>query len=222
LTSTYPPGIGQKLGESYNAENRARNDVKGVMYFMYPIITRDPKYRFLQLEDAKEKNLGDRTRWVKNHQVDLDSDVSAFYDELMAWVRKRREGPHLTHYTQAPRHIDFPVRPRPPKDKSKWGSNLKDVSTFCQLRLEAGRPVLSWQRPAKARVDKDRRLLATGRYVDEEVTTVPIPVPDPKRGFTQPPTRVTRARLDLPPGNRQGGSPTNTGDCLRSARRKMP
>jgi hypothetical protein len=94
-------GIGQKRGGSHNAETPARNDVKGVMYFMYFIISRDPKYRFLQLDDAKEEELGDRTRWVKNPHVHLDTDVSVFYNEVMDWVWKRREGPHLTHYTQA-------------------------------------------------------------------------------------------------------------------------
>jgi hypothetical protein len=54
--------ISQKRGGSHNAENPARNDVKGVMYFMYSIITRDPKCRFLQLDDAKGEELGGRTR----------------------------------------------------------------------------------------------------------------------------------------------------------------
>ncbi|KAK4038852.1 hypothetical protein C8A01DRAFT_47570 [Parachaetomium inaequale] len=178
-------GIGQARHEGggyHNTEKPARNDVKGVAFCIYAIITRDPKSRFLHLDDAKEDELEDRTRWIKHPQVELDSDVSTFYDELMAWVRKRREGPRLTHYTQAPRHIDFPVPPEPPRDEDDEGRSLIGMLGSCGTRLEAGRPVLNWQRPPLARTDKNRRLLATGKYADEEVERVPIPVPDPKRG----------------------------------------
>lgn len=137
----------------------------------------------------------DGERWVKHPQVQLDDDVSVFYDELMAWVQTRRGHSPLAHHTQAPRYIEVPIPPTPPRDEMKRnrGANLAGVVTRCQSRLEAGRPVLTWQRPPKAKVDKSRRLLATGRYADEKIETVPIPVRDPTRGFPQPPARLTRA-----------------------------
>lgn len=39
-------GVGQTQEGGYRIVKPARNDVKGVMYFMYLIITRDPKYFF--------------------------------------------------------------------------------------------------------------------------------------------------------------------------------
>lgn len=53
------------------------------------------------------------------------------------------------------------------------------------------RPALTWHRPLQSKVDPARRLLATGRYADEEEAVsgrrAAIAVPDPKRGFPQPP-----------------------------------
>lgn len=199
-------GVGQTQKDGYKTVKPARNDVKGVMYFMYLIITRDPKYSVWQLDFVEEDVLEDRERWIKHPQVQLDDDVSAFYDELMAWVRTRRGHSPLAHHTQATRHIEVPIPPKPPRDEVEGGrgANLAGVVTPCQSRLAAGRPVLNWQRPPKAKVDKCRRLLATGRYADEKTETVPIPVPDPKRGFPQPPARLTRAKLRRPVRNRLG------------------
>jgi hypothetical protein len=203
----YAAGIGQTQRNGRKTEKPGRDDVKGVMYFMYLIITRDPEYFIRQLDLVKEEDLEDRDKWIKHPQVELDDTVSAFYDELMAWVRTRRGRPPLTHYTQAPRHIEVPMPPEPPRDELEGGgANLADLATLRILRLEAGRPVLTWQRPPRAKVDKSRRLLATGQYADERIETAPIPVPDSKRGFPQPPARLTRARLRRHVRNCRGGN----------------
>jgi hypothetical protein len=73
------------------------------------------------------------------------------------------------------------------------------IHAHISSRLEAGRPVLQWQRPSRGEVDKGRRLLATGRYADEEAEYQRRMAPmfsvlDPKRGFPQPMRRVTRAK----------------------------
>lgn len=171
------------------------DDVKGVMYFLYCIITRDPKYKFMPLNQLRERELEDPARWVQHPDVELDSDLSTFFEELMTWVWKRREGEHPGNYTQAPRHLKYPSLPEPPMDNVGPRTNLSDVRIPRSTRTKFGRPVLNWQRPPKSKVDKTRRLLATGRYADEEVKKAFILVPDPKRGFPQRPARVTRSTL---------------------------
>ncbi|GAB1318074.1 hypothetical protein MFIFM68171_08284 [Madurella fahalii] len=175
------------------------DDVKGVMYFLYCVVTRDPKYKFLPLNQVKEEEFEDPKRWVQHPDVELDNDISTFFNEMMAWVRKRRDGRHSGNHAREPRHIEYPDAPLElPVDKVKVIS-LIDSYMRRQARVEYGRPVLNWQRPPKSKVDKTRRLLATGRYADEEVEKDFILVPDPKRGFPQRPVRVTRSILKRQP-----------------------
>jgi hypothetical protein len=75
---------------------------------------------------------------------------------------------------------------------------LIGMGVDCWLRTQHGRPILSWRRPPKAKVDKSRRLLATGRYADQEAKVPRLVAPDPKRGFPQPPVddKQKRKRAD--------------------------
>ncbi|KAK3350344.1 hypothetical protein B0T25DRAFT_550328 [Lasiosphaeria hispida] len=163
----------------YRGEVPKRNDVKGTMFFLYRFITRDPQYRIYYLDEADEGDIMDRAKWVKHADVELDHDVETFYNELMAWVRKRRDGLNIiTHYTEAPRHFEIPDPP------------INNVAGYqgrghSKHRIQAGLPVVMWERPPASKVDKSRKLLATGRYADEQPPVCFIPVPDPKMGFPQ-------------------------------------
>jgi hypothetical protein len=190
-------GRATAVGLEPNPYDRAvpeASDVKGVVAMAYYLVTRDPRFACYTIEHIDEKEVADCDKWVNPPGVELDHDASVFYDEVMAWATKRRSGPHMTHYTQAPSHFDFPMPPDPPEDFvvldgvktnliAARGGSMSD-------RIRAGRPVLRWERPAASKVDKTRRLLVTGRYEDEEKDTPGIAVPDSKRGFPQPPVAV--------------------------------
>ena len=76
----------------------------------------------------------------------------------MAWARTRRAGKELAHYSEAPEPLHWPDVP-----KKAW--NMKGmVAHWRQTR----RAYVHWERPAAVTLDPKRRLLATGRYADEE------------------------------------------------------
>ncbi|KAK3363813.1 hypothetical protein B0T25DRAFT_442257 [Lasiosphaeria hispida] len=117
-----------------------------------------------------------REEWVKHPDVDLDADISLFYDALMAWDDRRRDGP-------LPAGVPDPVTWPPYEEASP-----KDYVTLLDkhgYQRKAGRPILNWLRPPTSKLDPNRPILATGRYVDEEPATEFMQVPDPSRGFPQ-------------------------------------
>ena len=158
----YRVGVSKHDGLCNEGKWGERDDVKGVLLFMYELITRDAALGSqYQLHLFDEKNFTDPAKWIKHPDVELDAPVADFYFELMAWVRRRRAGKQLTHYTQAPEHVDWPDVP----DLEKWATK----SSFSVAhRRKLGLPCVAWERPASSRVDPARRLLATGRYADEE------------------------------------------------------
>ncbi|KAK0753748.1 hypothetical protein B0T18DRAFT_442281 [Schizothecium vesticola] len=171
------------------------DDVNAAVAFLYQIITKDEKYDVVLPDAEADELVRARDKWVKHPDVLLDHDVAIFYDELAAWLKKRRGLPRLTPEKPAPRQIpmlslpDSHLKDEVPTD---WGGlrNLCEDEHWARRRF--GRPTLNWYRPSQSQVDPTRRLLATGRYADEEDAVsgsraTPIAVPDPKRGFPQPP-----------------------------------
>jgi hypothetical protein len=137
-----------------------RDDVKGVLLFLYQYITRDPNLEeHYALHLLNEKDFIDPAKWVKHPDIELDDDVAEFYFELMAWVRGRRRARHkMNHYTEAPQPLEWPRLPR----------RAERLTFLVRHRRDAGLPYVEWRRPPASEVDPDRRLLATGRYADEE------------------------------------------------------
>ncbi|AEO66351.1 uncharacterized protein THITE_152152 [Thermothielavioides terrestris NRRL 8126] len=157
FNNAYRLGVSKNHGNPAERKWGERDDVKGVMLFLYQLITRDPAlgvHYILHL--LEEEAFKDPAKWIKHPDVELDAPVADFYFELMAWVRRRRAAPPLTHYTEAPEHIDWPDFPP------------------CRRLTVADRhrrgllPYVEWPRPSSAALDPARRLLATGRYADEE------------------------------------------------------
>ncbi|KAK0654853.1 hypothetical protein B0T16DRAFT_339469, partial [Cercophora newfieldiana] len=128
----------------------SRNDPKGLLVAVYHLVTRDPRFDVYYLHDVDETPLEDRARWKKHPDVELDCDLDTLFDELIAWVRQRRDGSQ-PQPTAAP----------PPSNPVIIPTSLAWVRTL------HGRPNLRWHRPRRHHIDKSRRLLATGRYADE-------------------------------------------------------
>jgi len=99
-----------------------RNDPKGLPLSVYHLITRGPRYDVYYLRDVDEAELEDRARWEKHSDVGLDCDLDVLFGELMAWVRKRRDGPQPT-YEAAPNQVGIPVHPTGPMDRVADGDN---------------------------------------------------------------------------------------------------
>lgn len=154
---------------------QVRNDVTGVVFTIYEIITRDEKFTEVPHEEQTTTPIEELDEWVKHLDVLLDHLVSEYQSFLNAWVRKRREGHQVKHYTDAPEYIDWPEMETPPvllKSKdldgtiftSPWPS-WTGLRRFKQVN---GRPFLTWERPPQRLIRKDGCLLATGEVVGNE------------------------------------------------------
>jgi hypothetical protein len=149
--NAYRVGLTRGSSPFSEGEWHGRDDVKGVLIFLYEYITRDPALKPYALHFCNEKDFWEPAKWIKHPDVDLDNDVAEFYFELMAWVRRRRASKQLAHHTEAPQHLEWP----------EWCPTKR-------AGPNVGLPYLEWRRPCPSKVDPDRRLLATGRYADEE------------------------------------------------------
>jgi hypothetical protein len=173
-----------------------RDDVNATVAFLYQLITKTDKYDVELPDDEADELVRARDKWAKHPDVLLDHDVAVFYGELAAWLKKRRGLPRSTLERPAPRQIeklwlpDSHLKDEVPAEYPGFFDNLCEDEHWARRKF--GRPTLNWHRPSQSQVDPTRRLLATGRYADEEDAVsgsgaAPIAVPDPKRGFPQPP-----------------------------------
>jgi hypothetical protein len=172
-----------------------RDDVKGVLVCLYDYITRDPTlkdtgeppfYAYM-LQQLDEKDFLDPAKWIKHPDVKLDHDVAEFYFVLMDWVRKRRAGKPLARYTDAPEHLEWPQLPA-----------RDTVALRASKERAAGRPVLEWRRPLWSKLDPTRRLLATGRYADEEPPAAASPASADQTAEADGFGRTLRSRQTTP------------------------
>jgi hypothetical protein len=199
-----------------DAVNPARDDIKGVIALVYTLVTRDPAFTQpynLQALDEKTVLRGAPESWIKHPRVELDADVSVIYTELMEWVRQRRNPAHSPR-PPGPCAIRRATLPTPPSDVVVFDGlefELIDGHRSMDQRIRAGRPALNWRRPPVRKLDPSRRILATGRYVDEQEaydrSTPKVLVPDPTRGFPQPP--VVASSPQKPVAGGEGGNRTS-------------
>lgn len=148
-------------GGPLQGDIRGADDVKCVALFLYAYITRNrlntDSGNYL---DVDEKDILDPAKWIKHPDVQLDHDVADFYFELMAWLRGRRADERAM---RVPEPTEPVVWPNLPGDSIARGYPLG-------RRKELGLACLEWTRPASVHVDPERRLLATGKYADEETS----------------------------------------------------
>ncbi|CAH0052105.1 unnamed protein product [Clonostachys solani] len=131
----------------------ARNDVKGVIFTMYEIITRDDRHRDIR----QDVSVIEGEEWAKHPDVLLDHPVSEFRAVLAAWSERRRAGTQIAKNTEATDPLDWPPLPEPPLTERIWeisGHEQKWMMKLYDWRrnelLEKGQTVLDWQRcPSK-------------------------------------------------------------------------
>lgn len=191
----------------------ARDDIKGVVALVHALVTRDPALTSV-LPKVDEKTILRRApgSWIKHPRVELDTSVSVLYTELMEWVRQRRNSANAP-CPPGPYTIRRVPPPTPPSDMVKLDDgrevDLIDGDTLTEDRIRAGRPALNWRRPHVRRLDPSRRILATGRYADEQEaydrSAPKILVPDPTRGFPQPPVVASGPRKPVAGGEGEHG-----------------
>ena len=149
--------------------SEARNDVKGVIFTMYEIITHDDTLRAVRHEEQTVLDIEGK-EWTLHPDVQLDHPVSEFQRVLAQWSERRRQGERITSYRDAPNFIDWPDQPEPPRSESLPGSLTEMVPQWQKKRtemLQEGETVLNWQRPPHAKLKAGDRILETGELVQE-------------------------------------------------------
>ncbi|KAL5596137.1 hypothetical protein FOVSG1_009826 [Fusarium oxysporum f. sp. vasinfectum] len=149
-------------GESYVEE---RNDIKGVIFTIYEIITQDDSLRSIPHEDQNLDNI--ELKWVKHPGVKLDNPVESYQLMLKEW-RERRE--RDSRSGNVPRLIDWPAMPKPPQKtislKTVHGQTTSvTVDNWYERRQDIrgrGDKVLNWERPPQRLLDNGIRVLSTG------------------------------------------------------------
>ncbi|KAI1389142.1 kinase-like domain-containing protein [Hypoxylon trugodes] len=159
----------QDESESYIKE---RNDVKGVVFTAYEIITRDDSLRMKPHEEQILESV-EQIKWEKHPAVKLDYPVEAYREVLREWQKKRKAA-DLTNGDTS-KWIHWPPRPKPPKKTIQTTDMLGNPTSFTidewserrQDVLARGGKVLNWERPPQQRLlDEGIRVLATGEIIN--------------------------------------------------------
>lgn len=142
-----------RIGKSGFSE--PRNDVKGVIFTMYEIITCDKARRDKRHEDQDVSTV-EQMEWTKHPDILLDHPVSEFRKALNSWCERRRDGIQIKINTEAPNFIDWPPLPDPPLtlvtiERGPDLEPLKELHKQYDWKrselLQEGKTVLEWQRP---------------------------------------------------------------------------
>ncbi|KAM3515050.1 hypothetical protein MY11210_001288 [Beauveria gryllotalpidicola] len=137
------------LHEHYTPE---RDDMKGVIFTLYEIITLDEHFREVPHMDQDAEALL-RLEWIKHPDVKLDADVHVFRKALDMWIDKRRtrEFKLVETWLQwpwMPQEPAGPVAVRGP-DGTVEGKEMKSVPVLIRSDLvKMNEPYLTWERPA--------------------------------------------------------------------------
>lgn len=146
-----------------------RNDIKGVVFTTYEIITQDDSLRSMPHEDQNLDNLG--LGWAKHPDVKLDHPVVSYQLMLQEWRERRAGDARLGDFPMA---IDWPSRPKPPQEIM----TLKDIhgqpSEFTvdkwyerrQGVQNRGGKAMNWERPPQRLLDNGTRVLSTGEVIN--------------------------------------------------------
>ncbi|OAQ62976.1 protein kinase-like protein [Pochonia chlamydosporia 170] len=154
-----------------------RNDIKGVLFTMYEIITRHDDLRRVRHEE-QDASVIEQAEWVKHPDVLLDHPVSEFRKVLTEWCQKRKNGEKAGVHTDTPNFVDWPPLPDAPLSGIEFrltdGTTRtefwkRDMWRRSELR-EKGKTILNWQRRAQVKLEP-RRLsgIESKQYNDQLV-----------------------------------------------------
>ncbi|TQV94161.1 hypothetical protein IF1G_07040 [Cordyceps javanica] len=127
-------GLGQISKQQGAGYSEARNAIKGVVFTLYEMTTRDKARRDKRHED-QDISAVEQMVWSKHPDVRLDHPVHEFRRTLNDWRQRRRKGDQIMVTTQAPNALDWPPIPDPPLTQVTTcrGVELEPVEEFQKL-----------------------------------------------------------------------------------------
>lgn len=174
--------IGGPLRNGESVYDFEKNDVKGVIFTVYEILTQDYDLRFTSCEDRRFPKLLDFKEWKKHPDVQLDHPLKDYRAALNAWLKARKGLDPVIVYTDAPEYLDWPPMQEPScsthehpthpilgehsKSQSHRGGDadvVVQVPTSGVLprwafsrrdERKSNRQVIEWERPATTKMTK--------------------------------------------------------------------
>jgi len=166
--------------EEREVYSESRNDVKGVLFTVYEIITQDTS---LRNKPHQDQNIGDidleGREWVQHPDVKLDHPVASYQQMLRAWKKQRTAAGSLfdgggVQFGSAQKAITWPSRPKPPQQTIPTRDREGNIvgSYTMELTYEMRQDVwaraekgVNWERPVQRDLEKGTRLLSTGEII---------------------------------------------------------
>lgn len=127
----------------------SRNDVKGVVFTLYEIVTLDDSYRRVPHEEQDLESVTNLKEWPIRRN--LDSDITAFREHLSAWVQQRKTHRDGASEDEGLTPTDIPeISPPSPVVMSidEEGKPVYERSVV-QMKIDAlkfGNKLISWER----------------------------------------------------------------------------
>lgn len=133
-----------------------RDDVTGVVFTIYELITNDTRFRSIPHWDRTIDLVQNISEWTCNRE--LDSDVSKFRNFLNDWVATRKSDGDLDRYLNAPNRLTWPDRPTAPDynvpfelGKTFDGEPIwRTGPRFRRTAMEMGQYCFRWERPPQS------------------------------------------------------------------------
>lgn len=144
-------------GKEYLMDNR--DDVSGVAFTLYEIITNDTHLTSIPHWD-RNIDMVQNVEWTCRRE--LDSDVSKFRNFLNEWIATRTDT--ATEYLNALKRLTWPDLPTPPDysvpfelGRTKEGETVWQTGQRSRrIALEKGQYCFRWQRPPQSRLKKTK------------------------------------------------------------------
>lgn len=162
-------GATQDQGLFSNSGN-FKLDLNGVIATIYEIITQDTELAEQVLMGADISTIQEKD-WVKHPNISLDKDVAYYRQRLERWLQWRNQPENLiSHYTQAPNHIEWPQSWRPEiplldQEGNSIGEAMPSSSVPRAALRALGLKCVEWERPAHNKIPQGFCVLGTGRLV---------------------------------------------------------
>ncbi|KAI1137622.1 hypothetical protein F5Y05DRAFT_387755 [Hypoxylon sp. FL0543] len=168
-------GYSGRIGEHYDAKDR--DDVKGVIFTLYEIITRDDHFRRVPFDKQNPADVEGMAEWVKHPDVKLDHPISEYRAVLDEWVKRRREGKQISIYTEAPEHIHWPEFKDPPAKQHTTPANeyCPTPYTYTSIPWAESRrflpkdKVVYWERPPQNKLEPGTLLFSDGKIKGKQL-----------------------------------------------------
>lgn len=166
--------LGWRGEEKINFSNHGhfRSDLKAVVATVYEVITRDTPLAEQILQGADIATIEDK-EWVQHPDVQLETDVAHYRQILRSWLERRNRPENLiTHYTQTPNPLEWPLSWRPTLPiLGQRGEPTGETRRSNSLRRSAHRALglkyVEWGRPAHNKIPDGFRVLGDGTLIAE-------------------------------------------------------